>query len=86
MTKEQYADKLLRYIQSYIDQQCVVLHTQSAEFYLTKIKEYFEEFGDSYTPNAQDIELADKPLNEDWEKRLVKLEKFLEKNTKRRTK
>lgn len=71
MTKEQLADKLLRYLQSYINQQCVILHTQedgpagpsSAKFYLTQIKEYFEEFGDSYTPNAQDIELADKPLN-----------------------
>ena len=82
MTKEQFADKLLRYIQSLL----MYPSSHSSEFYLTKIKEYFEEFGDSYTPNAQDIELADKPLNEDWEKRLVKLEKFLEKNTKRRTK
>tara|TARA_Y100000310_G_scaffold201184_1_gene201256 strand:+ start:421 stop:648 length:228 start_codon:yes stop_codon:yes gene_type:complete len=62
MTKEQFADKLLGYIQSDFEDQFgdrilpnyVVYRT---EFYMRKIKEYFDEFGDSYSPNARNIEL-----------------------------
>ena len=45
MTKEQFADKLLRYLQSYIARS--LTSEPSSEFYLTKINEYFEEFVDS---------------------------------------
>ena len=45
MTKEQFADKLLRYLQSYIARS--LTSEPSSEFYLTKINEYFEEFDDS---------------------------------------
>jgi len=59
MTKEQFADKLLSYIQSSITNDNINRDNKTSKFYLIKIKEYFEKFGDSYSPNAQDIELAE---------------------------
>jgi|LULG01.1.fsa_nt_gb hypothetical protein len=61
MNKEQYADKLLSYIQSdlFHAKDLSDHMAQKSNFYVKKIKEYFEEFGDSYSPNAQDIELSE---------------------------
>ena len=61
MTKKQHADKLLSYIQSDMiakkEIPSYVFHR--SEFYSKKIKEYFEEHGDSYSSNAKEIELAE---------------------------
>ena len=63
MTKKQHADKILSYIQSDFESQFgnrilpnYVAHR--SKFYSKKIKEYFEEHGDSYSSNAKEIELA----------------------------
>jgi hypothetical protein len=63
MTKEQFADKLLSYIQSSLTNENINRDNKTSRFYLIKIKEYFEKFGDSYSPNAQDIELAENNKN-----------------------
>jgi hypothetical protein len=70
MTKKQHADKLLRYIQSDMIAKkkipSYVFHR--SEFYGKKIKEYFEEHGDSYSSNAKEIELAENKKGNNNEK------------------